>query len=147
MEIDTTVRPHPDNTYYRLKDNYRLLPCILLSIVTFGIYGIYLYACFGHRINLIASRYDGKKTMNYWLLFFVVGPVTLGIGYLVWNHHFCGRVKRELQRRGLEVCLTPGSYWLWGVLGTLILIGPLVYLWKILRAVNLLAKGYNQAGL
>lgn len=147
MSIETANRPQPDRNVYKLKDNYHLLTCILLSIITFGIYGIYLYACFGHHINTIASRYDGKKTMSYWLLFFIVGPITLGIGYLVWNHRFCGRVQRELQRRGLSVCLTPGSFWLWGVLGAVIVIGPLVYLWKILRAINLLAKSYNQAGL
>lgn len=147
MPADTTNKQQTDKSAYKLKDNYSLLPCVLLSVVTFGIYGIYLYACFGHHINTIASRYDGKKTMNYWLLFLVVGPVTLGIGYLIWNHRFCGRVQKELQRRGLEVCLTPGSFWLWSVLGTVIVIGPLVYLWKIIRAINMLAKSYNQAGL
>ena len=34
-------------------------------------------------INTIASRYDGKKTMHFCLLVFLVSWLTLGIGVLV----------------------------------------------------------------
>lgn len=34
----------------------------------------------GETLNLIATRRDGKRTMHYCLMFFLVGWLTLGIG-------------------------------------------------------------------
>lgn len=59
---------------------------ILLNIITLGIYGIVFFSGISADINVIASRYDGRKTMHYCLLLFLVGPITLGIAYLVWFH-------------------------------------------------------------
>ena len=66
----------------QLKTNKGLLKTILLSIITFGIYGIVVMSSVSNDINVVASRYDGKKTMHYCLLVFLVGPLTLGIGYI-----------------------------------------------------------------
>ena len=50
----------------QLKTNRSLLKFILLSLITFGIYGIVVMSSISNDINLIAGRYDGKKTMHYW---------------------------------------------------------------------------------
>ncbi len=39
-----------------------------------------------------------------------------------------------------------GTFWLWGVLGSLIVIGPLVFLHKLFKAVNMLNESFNQIG-
>ncbi len=39
--------------------------------ITFGNYGIVFYSNISTDINIIATRYDGKKTMHYCLLLFV----------------------------------------------------------------------------
>ena len=88
----------------QLKTNKGLLKTILLSIITFGIYGIVVMSSVSNDINVVASRYDGKKTMHYCLLVFLVGPLTLGIGYIVWNHKLCNRIGAELQRRQPDEC-------------------------------------------
>ncbi len=49
----------------QLKTNRSLLKFILLSLITFGIYGIVVMSSISNDINLIAGRYDGKKTMHY----------------------------------------------------------------------------------
>lgn len=38
------------------------------------------------------------------------------------------------------------SYWLWGILGSLIIVGPFVYIHKLFHAMNLLSENYNIKG-
>lgn len=65
---DTQNSPGPAR---QLKTNRSLLKYILLSIITLGIYGIVVMSNISSDINTIASRYDGKKTMHYCLVFFI----------------------------------------------------------------------------
>lgn len=48
-------------TRVALKMNRSLVKFILLSLITFGIYGIVVLSGISSDINTIASRYDGKK--------------------------------------------------------------------------------------
>ena len=130
----------------QLKTNRGLLKLILLSIITFGIYPIIFYSSISTDINLIASRYDGKKTMHYCLLFFLVAPVTLGIGAIVWCHRISARIGKELSRRGIAYSFGAGSFWGWNVLGSLIAVGPFIYLYKLCKSMNLLSADYNARG-
>lgn len=131
----------------QLKTNRGLLKTILLSIITFGIYGLVLYSNISSDINTIASRYDGKKTMHYCLLTFVVAPLTLGIGAIVWCHRISARIGSELSRRGLPYHFGAGSFWGWNVLGSLLFgIGPFVYLHKLCKSMNILSADYNING-
>lgn len=130
----------------QLKTNRSLLKFILLSLVTFGIYGIVVMSGVSTDINTIASRYDGKKTMHYCLILFVFSFLTLGIAPIVWSHKISNRIGGELSRRGLNYSFSAGTFWLWDVLGMLILVGPFVYLHKLLKAMNILAADYNVNG-
>lgn len=130
----------------QLKTNRGLLKFILLSFLTFGIYGIVVMSCVSTDINIIAGRYDGRKTMHYCLVYFLFSWLTLGIVPLVWSHKLSGRIGRELNRRKINYKFGSGSFWGWAVLGSLILVGPLVYLHKLLKAMNLLSLHYNLRG-
>lgn len=130
----------------QLKTNRGLLKMILLSLITFGIYPLVLMSSVSNDINIIAGRYDGKRTMHFCLLLFIVAPITLGIGSIVWHHNISGRIGNELARRGISYSFGASSFWLWSVLGALIIIGPLVYLHKLLHSMNLLAENYNVNG-
>lgn len=130
----------------QLKTNKGLLKFILLSIITFGIYSIVALSSVSENINEIASKYDGKRTMHYCLLFFLVGPITLGIAYIVWFHKISARIGKELKRRNISYSFGATSYWLWNVLGSIIVIGPFVYLHKLFKATNLLCADYNIKG-
>lgn len=119
---------------------------ILLSIITFGIYGLVFFSGISADINVIASRYDGRRTMHYCLLFFLVGPITLGIAYLVWFHRLASRMGKELNRRQIPYSIGAADFWLWNILGSLILVGPFVFIHKLAKAGNLLAADYNARG-
>lgn len=130
----------------QLKANRGWLKTVLLSLITFDIYGIVFFSRVSSDINIIASRYDGKKTMHFCLLFFLIAPITLGIGALVWFHRLSARIGRELSRRGLPYRFGPGTFWLWNVLGLLIGIGPIIYLHKLCKAMNYLCDDFNARG-
>ncbi|MBC8531414.1 DUF4234 domain-containing protein [Gehongia tenuis] len=130
----------------QLRTNRGLLKYILLSIVTLGIYGIVVMSSISNDINVIASRYDGKRTMHYCLLIFLVSWITLGIGYFVWFHKISGRIGNELLRRNIGYPFSAGSFWGWNVLGAFIIVGPFIYLHKLLKAMNLLSENYNVNG-
>lgn len=130
----------------QLKTNRGLLKLILLSIITFGIYGLVVWSAVSSDINTIASRYDGKKTMHYLLLTFIVTPITGGIAALVWNHRLANRIGAELARRGIAYKVSAGTFWGWGILGSFIGVGPFIYSHKILKGMNLIAGHYNING-
>lgn len=130
----------------KLATNRGLLKYILLSIITLGIYSIVVFSGVSSDINVIASRYDGKKTMHYCLLVFLVSPITFGIAGIVWFHKLSNRIGSELRRRGLSYSFDASSYWLWCILGSLIIVGPFVYIHKLFHAMNLLSENYNIKG-
>ena len=123
-----------------LSTNRSLVKLILLSIITLGIYFLIFHYRISRDINSIASRYDGKKTMNFlWFILimglpvFVIGviagiaeltteqPVDMGWTYLisalfaipvyVWYHRISNRVGAELSRRGISHNFNASTYW------------------------------------
>ena len=130
----------------QLKTNRGMVKLLLLTLITVGFYPLFFYAGLADDVNAICSRYDGKKSMNYWLLAFIVGPLTLGIGYIVWLHKLCNRIGGEMKRRNLPHAISDGTYWGWITLGALIVVGPFVFLHKLCKAMNILAADYNVHG-
>lgn len=131
---------------YTLKTNRGMIKYILLSIITLGIYSLVFMSCVSSDINLIASKYDGKKTMHFCLIFFIFSWLTLGIAPIVWYHKISARIGRELARRNIAYSFGAGSFWGWNVLGSIILVGPFIYLHKLCKAMNLLSENYNING-
>lgn len=130
----------------QLKTNRGLVKYILLSLITFGIYPLVIMSSISSDINLIASRYDGKKTMHFCLLAFIFTGLTFGIAPLVWYHRISKRIGNELNRRGIAYKFGAGSFWGWNILGLFIVVGPLVYMYKLFKAMNLLSENYNING-
>ncbi len=127
----------------QLKTDRGLVKFILLSLVTLGIYSIVYYSCISSDINIIASRYDGKKTMHFCLMSFILTPITLGIYTLVWYHQLSNRIGAELKRRGIDFDFGAKDFWLWNILGSLIFVGPFIYVHKLCKAMNLLSEDFN----
>lgn len=147
--VPTTVQAQPQASVapaIPLTSNRSLIKFILLNIVTLGIYSLVFYSCISNDINAIAGRYDGKKTMHYCLLAFILTPITLGIAPLVWFHKISARIGAELQRRGIEYNFSASTFWLWNILGSLIIVGPFIYTYKLIIATNRLAEDYNSKG-
>lgn len=130
----------------QLKTNRGLIKYILLSLITFGIYGLVVMSTLSEDINIVASKYDGKKTMHFCLVFFLFSWLTFGIVPIVWYHKISARIGNELRRRGISYSFGAGSFWGWNVLGSLIYVGPFVYAHKLFKAMNLLCADYNIKG-
>ncbi|KAB1654544.1 DUF4234 domain-containing protein [Pseudoclavibacter chungangensis] len=126
--------------------NRSLTKFVLLGIITFGIYMIWSTARAGDDLNAIASRWDNRRSMNFWLLALVVGPLTLGIAPLVWWHVTSERIGNEQQRRGLPVTVTAADFWLWSILGAVIFVGPFIFMHKWLTGMNQLCADFNARG-
>lgn len=129
-----------------LKTNRSLTKFILLGIITFGIYPIVVMSIISSDINIIASKHDGRSTMHYCLIYFIFSWLTLGIAPLVWYHRLSDRIGTEERRRGFPVTVTACTFWGWGVLGSLIAVGPFIYVYKLLHAMNSLCADYNRKG-
>lgn len=130
----------------QLNTSRSLLKFILLSIITLGIYSIVFYSSMSTNINIIASRYDGKKTMHYCLLFFLVGPITFGIAIIVWFHRISNRIGSELNRRNIDYKFGAADYWIFNILLAIVIVGPFIYLYKLCKAFNLVSQHYNTNG-
>ena len=131
----------------QLKTNRGMVKTVLLSLITGGIYSIFLYSGISRDINIVASRYDGKKTMHYCLMLFLFSWLSLGIVPFVWTHRISARIGREIARRGIAYHFGAGSFWGWNIFGILHFgIGPFIYLHKLCKAMNLLCEDYNLRG-
>ena len=97
------------------------------------------------EVNIVASRHDGRRTIPYFAMV-ALSPVTLGILPLVWTHNFCCRIGDELDYRRINYAFGPRTFWLWGVLGSLILVGPFIYIHKLMKAMNMINDDFNRCG-
>ncbi|MDD3092813.1 MAG: hypothetical protein PHV04_01675, partial [Clostridia bacterium] len=91
------------------------------------------------------SRYDGKKSMNF-ILLTLVSPFTAGIASLVWMHRISNRTGWALTHRSINYEFNPNTFWLWAILGSMIFVGPFVYVHKLSTAMNYICQDYNARG-
>ena len=119
---------------------------IVFTCISFGLYPLFAFSNISSELNLMASARDGRNTLNGALMFLILAPLTLGIAGLVWFNNICGRMEGELAARNIGYRFGPTTFWGWGFLGCLIVIGPLVFLHKFCKAMNLLNASYNTTG-
>lgn len=149
---------------------------IFLSILTLGIYPMVIWSRLVGEVNMVASRYDGERSMSFFGML-MLAPLTLGIHTLVWFHKLCRRIGAELQRRHIDYDFGAKDFWLfnfllafiggifsgaggalYGVghqsplvwilpaLGLLTSIGPFIFTHKLMKSMNKLNEHYNTNG-
>lgn len=128
-----------------LPTNRGLLKMLLLGLVTLGIYDVVILSRVVTELNITTSRYDGRRTMPFFAMS-TLAPLTLFIYTLVWYHGLSNRIGNELHRRGINYSFSASTFWLWNVLGCLILVGPFVYMHKFMKAINLINADFNVNG-
>ena len=52
----------------------------------------------------------------------------------------------EARRRGYQSTMSATCFWLWNVLGSLIIVGPFIYWYKFFKAMNQINTSYNMYG-
>lgn len=127
----------------KLQTNRNVWKFIILNILTFGIYGIIFFIPFSFDLDKIAPKRDGTKTMNY-LFAYILSYITLSVVMMVWFHHITERVEEALREREIDYEFGTGDFWGWYFFGSFILVGPYVYLYKLISAMNLLCEDYNK---
>ncbi|MDR1287133.1 MAG: DUF4234 domain-containing protein [Treponema sp.] len=115
---------------------------ILLSVITFGIYGLYWIYKLAKDVNSICEG-DGKKTGGL-LKYFLLGIITFGIYDLVWLYMLGDRLQDNAPRYGLAFKESGGAVLLWYILGSFIIVGPFIAFYIIIKNVNALADEYNK---
>jgi len=117
---------------------------LLLSIITFGIYGWYLIYAFAKETN-IACKDDNKKTTGL-LLYIILSIVTLGIYAIVWECMWINRCNEYLRKNnkpdGLQVSTFLLTIFLLGWLTVGIMF--LVVFCKSLYLQNAVNRTYNE---
>jgi len=116
--------------------------CIILSIVTLGIYGLYWTYKLAKDVNLICAG-DGKKTAGL-LLLFLFSLLTFGIYSLVWIFKLGDRLQENGPKYNVNIKDGGSTLLLWSVMGAFIVIGPYVALYILIKNVNLLAAEYDK---
>lgn len=134
-----------DTPRIQLPTRRSLTKMVFLGMVTLGIYPLVIWSRMVTELNLAASRSDGARTMPYFAMLWLV-PLTLGIYPLVWFHRFSRRVGLELRRRGIDRAFGARDFWLWEMLGSLILVGPFVYVHRLTGAMNAINADFNARG-
>lgn len=125
-----------------IKDDRKLWKLVLFTIPTFGIYNIYFWFQFTRDLNEM-NRED-KRIKNYILVWFL-SLITLGIYRWVWLFYLADRLQVTGERMGMKIKPSGSIVLSWKLFGSLILIGPIVADYYVLRNMNRLAKEYNHS--
>lgn len=129
----------------KLPEERRLWKMVLFGILTLGIYPTVIWSRMVTELNIAASRWDGRRSVSYFGMLLLL-PVTLGIYAFVWMHRFCARIGDELRRRDTGYTFGAKDFWLWNVLGALILVGPFVFTHRLMKAMNRINADFNIRG-
>ncbi|MGN0220879.1 MAG: DUF4234 domain-containing protein [Prevotella sp.] len=123
------------NNSLKVQNTYSFWKFIVFPFFTLGIYPLVKFTTMSNDV----MRCDGKTNCPFWVMALFLSGITLGIYPLIWWHNICCRIGALNPSNGFSV----GTFWGWNVLGTLIAVGPLVFLWKLCNAMNSIAEQQN----
>ena len=142
---EAASQPHAASPLQKaaLRTDRGLLKPVLLSIVTFGIYGLWYWYHFAKDVNTVCEG-DGRHTMNYPGMVLLSIP-TLGIYGLVWTFQMLRRLEAAGERYQVKT-ESASLVFLWHCLGSFLFgIGVLVAQFYELQNLNGLCAAYNAA--
>lgn len=123
-----------------------LVKIVLLSIITFGIYGLIHVCGIVKDLNKCRQGHgETKKSMNPIGVVFL-SVITLGIVPIVWGHRLTKRMSDELEYRDISYSLKEWHYWVYEILLCETVVCPIIYLHKLIKASNLINKHHNTYG-
>ena len=126
----------------QLQTNRQMWKLMLFSVLTLGLYAIFFFIPFSFDIEKVSPRHTNEKMMNY-LWAHILSIFTLSIVVDIWHFHIAERVEDALSDRDINYDFGTNDFWLWFILGSLILVGPFIYFHKLCTAMNLLCEDYN----
>ena len=142
------IKQNQENIFLlQKKENQRLeeinfVKFLLLGIVTCGIYIVYTYYKFAKTVNKLCDG-DGKESPNY-IVVLLLGMITLGIYTQYWMYTQAERLRNAAPKYNCKIPYGGIKVLLWGTFGNLIIVGPILSAYYLLKSVNLLIVNYNQ---
>ena len=135
-------RTPPGASPLRLKTDRSLLLYLLLTVVTCGIYHLYMIYSLARDVNA-ACHGDGQTTPGL-LQFFLLSLVTCGFYGFYWYYRIGDRLYQNGPRCGVNIQETGTTILLWMVVGLIFCgIGTLVGLHLLFRNTNAVCAAYN----
>lgn len=126
-----------------LKTNRGLFKYIFFSIITVGIYSLYIIYAFAKETNMVC-RGDGKKTRGLFLMLLFTA-LTFGIYNIVWYASIISRRAFHIEKNGKQNNLTPAFFILSMLFGGITLgILNLVAMSRFIKQQNILNGIYNE---
>ena len=126
-----------------MSQNRSIAKCIVLSIITCGIYGYYFLYCMARDVN-VACAGDGQKTPGL-LPFILLSLVTCGFYALFWYYNLANRLAANAPRYGLNFQENGTTVLLWSLVGLLLCgIGPYVAMYFLIKNTNAICGAYNR---
>lgn len=124
--------------------NRNIIKIILLSLITFGIYGLYFRYKYIEDVNTICA-FDGKKT-NGLLVTILLSMVTCGIYNYVHMFGMAERLQGAGRYYNANVESSGAVIVLWAVFGSLLCgLGPIIALYLEIKNLNTASFAFNQA--
>ncbi|MBP3395621.1 MAG: AI-2E family transporter [Clostridia bacterium] len=132
-----------DITKHGMIEDRSFLITLLLSIITLGIYPIYLAEIIAENINIACVK-DGKRTWG-WLPLLLLGICTVGIFPIVWHCKLIARMNRYAKEHRHKPLITKKFYLLWTLAGALCVVGPFIAFYRFLAAFNQTCHIFNKS--
>ncbi len=127
----------------KLQTNRSMWKLILFTILTLGVYEIVFFIPFSFDLDRVAPKADHTKTMNF-LAAWLLSIFTFNIVMSIWHYWIAERIEYALAQRNISYKFGTSTFWRWEILGSFILVGHFVYLYKLCKAMNLLCSDYNE---
>lgn len=115
---------------------------VLFSVITLGIYPLYLTEVIAETTNITCHK-DKKRTWGV-IPVCLLAILTLGIYPLIWHCRLIRRFSAYCKRNKRVCPVTQKEFLLWALPGLLILAGPFIAYHKFLKAFNLTAEIFNE---
>lgn len=123
-----------------LKTNRGFWKYFFLTIITLGIYELHYIYKLAREANLVGK----DKEVGGLAYFILMSFVTIGIYPFYWNYRVCNKLADNVRANGGAPRIDGTGWLLWSLLGTLILVGPLVAFVKQIHLWNDSNMLYNR---
>lgn len=137
-EEQVAYKPKP------LRTDRKMWKMMLLHLLTFGISSIFFFIPLADELEKISPARERHKLMNYGIAY-IASLITASIVLVIWFHSLSQRIEEVLAERGIAYDFGANTFWGWYFLGSLIIVGPFIYMHKLCTAMNLLCEDYNKS--
>jgi len=129
-DLNTVASPH---------DGKRTMPYWATLLIAIG---VVIVVAIGTTIAFAIMGLEIGSLMYMVVIYLIALPIVI-IMELAWFHRMSNRVGDELQRRYIQYSFDAGTFWIWFILGSFIIVGPFIYIFKLCKSMNFLCEDYN----